>query len=126
MLGAPAGAVEHSAECQTVFDEAIILTHIEDLNYDAIDLYRSAGAKVAKDDSFSLGERYWMNHCENCGAKIGDHYLQKPGLAFFPTTEEEMAGVTLTIFATALQASCSVSVGIAQRLVDFHLGGETQ
>lgn len=50
---------------------------------------RSGGA-FHPDDSKTLGERYWMNHCRDCGAKIGDWFVHKPGEAFFPTSDEEI------------------------------------
>jgi hypothetical protein len=31
-----------------------------------------------------------MNHCRECGAKIGDWFVHKPGEAFFPMTDDEM------------------------------------
>lgn len=118
MLGAPAGAKELDGEETITHDEAIILTYIDDLNYDAIDVFRNAGGKVSKDESLTYGERYWMNHCARCDAKIGDHYLQKPGFAFFPTTDEEMARVTMRTFSAPLHAVAGVSIGIAQHIVD--------
>lgn len=30
-----------------------------------------------------------MNHCRDCGAKIGDWFVHKPGEAFFPTSVEQ-------------------------------------
>jgi hypothetical protein len=41
------------------------------------------------DASRTYGDRYYMNHCEHCGAKIGDHYLGEPEEAYFPLTEEQ-------------------------------------
>ena len=31
-----------------------------------------------------------MNHCRDCGAKIGDWFVHKPGEALFPTSAEEI------------------------------------
>ncbi len=45
------------------------------------------------DFSHTAGERYWMNHCSECGAKIGDWFVGKPGEAFFPTSDAEMSTV---------------------------------
>lgn len=42
------------------------------------------------DDSKTLGEPYWMNHCRECGAKIGGWFVHRPGEAFFPTSDEEV------------------------------------
>lgn len=43
------------------------------------------------DFSHTVGEKYWMNHCSHCGAKIGDWFVHKPGEAFFPTCDAEIA-----------------------------------
>ena len=46
------------------------------------------------DFSKTIAETYWMNHCQECDAKIGDWFVHKPGEAFFPTTDEERAKLT--------------------------------
>ncbi len=46
-----------------------------------------------KDFSHTAGEHYWMNHCVHCDTKIGDWFVHKPGEAFFPTCDEELANV---------------------------------
>ena len=46
------------------------------------------------DTSRTYGSRYYMNHCEHCGAKIGDHYLGEPEEAFFPLTAEQLARIS--------------------------------
>ena len=53
-------------------------------------LVSRSGGSFHPDDSKTLGERYWMNHCRECGTKIGDWFVHKPGEAFFPTSGEEM------------------------------------
>ena len=40
--------------------------------------------------SRNLDERYWMNHCRECDAKIGDWFIQKPRQAFFSKSHEQM------------------------------------
>ncbi len=49
-----------------------------------------SGGHFRPEDSKTLEHRYWMNHCRECGAKIGDWHVHKPGEAFFPTTADEM------------------------------------
>lgn len=64
------------------------------------------------DDSKVLDQRYWMNHCRDCGAKIGDWYVHKPGEAFFPTTEDEtrrLRGVLLPGPHTYVEPDLAVS-----------------
>lgn len=53
-------------------------------------LAERSGGNFRPEDSKTLEQRYWMNHCRECGAKIGDWYVHTPGEAFFPTTEDEM------------------------------------
>lgn len=52
-----------------------------------------SGGSFRPDFSHTLDDRYWMNHCCECDAKIGDWFVHKPGEAFFPTTDREMAQV---------------------------------
>ena len=40
------------------------------------------------DESRTAGSSYFMNHCRECGAKIGDWYVSQPGTAFFPLDDE--------------------------------------
>ena len=48
-------------------------------------LVSRSGGSFCPDDSKTLGERYWMNHCRECGTKIGDWFVHN-GRArrFFP------------------------------------------
>lgn len=39
-------------------------------------------------DSKTAGTTYFMNHCRECGAKIGDWYVSQPDTAFFPLDNE--------------------------------------
>jgi hypothetical protein len=41
-----------------------------------------------RDNSKTAGESYFMNHCPECGAKIGDWFTTQPGKAFFPLDDE--------------------------------------
>jgi hypothetical protein len=52
-----------------------------------------------KDFSLTVQQKYWMNHCNACGTKIGDWYVSRPGEAFFPTTDEEILSLTGQRFA---------------------------
>jgi Domain of unknown function (DUF5710) len=46
------------------------------------------------DFSQTIGSSYWMNHCEFCEAKQGDHELFcEPGAALMPVTSMEMAKI---------------------------------
>jgi len=122
-LGAPAGAHDSSDDAMAdVYDEAVGLLNIVDLNHDAIDALRSTGCKIFVDQSYTAGMSYWMNHCTHCDAKIGDHYIHSsPGVAFFPTMDEDMARVTIRERRTPLQAVANPAIGIMQRIVDARL-----
>lgn len=72
-------------------DDSAILRHPVRLpeNVSAALAARSGG-HFRSERSKTLDQRYWMNHCRECGAKIGDWYVHKPGEAFFPATDDEM------------------------------------
>lgn len=44
-----------------------------------------------QDFSRTVADTYWMNHCRECDAKIGDWFVHKPGEAFFPTSADEVS-----------------------------------
>ncbi|WP_277960745.1 DUF5710 domain-containing protein [Pseudomonas sp. RIT-To-2] len=55
------------------------------------------------------GSRYWMNHCEHCGAKLGDFFMHsEPGGAFLPTAPHEAQRMTLTKINERFDANCSL------------------
>ena len=56
-------------------------------------LDRSAQRLWRRDFSFTAGESYWMNHCERCDAKQGDHHVQGPDGPFWPYTPAQMAAI---------------------------------
>lgn len=59
--------------------------------------------------SKTTGSRYLMNHCENCGAKLGDFFMHsEPGGAFFPTSPQEAKRMTLIRINERFDANCSV------------------
>lgn len=48
------------------------------------------------DFSKTAESSYWMNHCDNCGAKQGDFQLyHEPGGAFFPMDQQDAEGISL-------------------------------
>lgn len=59
--------------------------------------------------SRTAGSRYLMNHCEHCGAKLGDFFMHnEPGGAFFPTSSGEGQRMTLFRINERFDANCSV------------------
>jgi len=57
---------------------------------------------------------YWMNRCEHCSAKLGDHEtFDEPGEGFLAFTLEDARRVSLTHVAEPFQASCgSYTIGV--------------
>lgn len=43
------------------------------------------------DASKTANSTYRMNHCEHCGARLGDHHLHHPGAVFNPLYAEDIA-----------------------------------
>ena len=59
--------------------------------------------------SKTAGHRYTMNHCEHCGAKLGDFYMHsEPGGAFFPTSPEQASKMTLIPVNERFDGNCGV------------------
>jgi hypothetical protein len=48
------------------------------------------GSLFRPDHSRMASLSYWMNHCEQCDAKHGDHFVQGPDGPFWPNDESEM------------------------------------
>lgn len=49
-----------------------------------------------RDHSRTAGASYWMNHCEHCDAKQGDHFVQGPDGPFWPNDEAQMKRIEAT------------------------------
>lgn len=81
------------------------LTYLNDVN-DVVGTYlKGLSPNFFPDHSGTAGQTYWMNHCEKCSTKIGDHYLHStPGHAFFPITDEEISKIKLSRIDIALEA----------------------
>lgn len=59
--------------------------------------------------SKTAGHRYIMNHCEHCGAKLGDFYMHsEPGGAFFPTSPKQASKMLLIKINERFDANCGV------------------
>lgn len=52
-----------------------------------------SGSLLRIDYSNTAGLAYWMNHCEHCDAKQGDHFVQGPNGPFWPNDQAEMASI---------------------------------
>lgn len=59
--------------------------------------------------SKTAGIRYFMNHCQHCGAKLGDFFMHgEPGGAFFPTSPEQAKKMILFRVNERFDANCDV------------------
>jgi hypothetical protein len=64
--------------------EPIVLSGVEFARGELETRLREVATAFYPDNSHTLGMTYWMNHCQRCGAKIGDHYLHhEPDGPFF-------------------------------------------
>jgi len=76
-------------------DDSALLQRPQELPAElATAIIQASQGKFRPDFSKTIAETYWMNHCQECDAKIGDWFVHKPGEAFFPTTDEEQAKLT--------------------------------
>ena len=59
--------------------------------------------------SKTAGARYFMNHCQHCGAKLGDFFMHsEPGGAFFPTSPAQANKMTLFRINERFDANCGL------------------
>lgn len=59
--------------------------------------------------SKAAGSRYFMNHCEQCGTKLGDHFMHgEPGGAFVPMSPEQASRMSLVRINERFDANCGL------------------
>lgn len=59
--------------------------------------------------SKAAGQRYFMNHCEHCGAKLGDYFMHaEPGGAFVPMSPEQASKMILVRINERFDANCGI------------------
>ena len=76
-------------------DEGALLRYLVAVPADVVEAMSKVSAgRWHLDVSRTYSDSYYMNHCEHCGAKIGDHYLGEPEEAFFPLTREQAARIS--------------------------------
>ncbi len=76
-------------------DDSALLRRPQELPPElAAAMTKASQGNYRPDFSKTIAETYWMNHCQECDAKIGDWFVHKPGEAFFPTTNEEHSKLT--------------------------------
>ena len=75
--------------------QVLFLNHIESLPEEIIETINNFWPRYSIDFSKTLKSSVWMNHCEKCEAKLGDHYMHcESGGAFCPATQEEADKIT--------------------------------
>lgn len=72
-------------------DSAIIRRSLELPSTLAAVLTDKSSGHFHPDFSRTIGHQYWMNHCRDCGAKIGDWFVHSPGEALFPLNDTDLA-----------------------------------
>jgi hypothetical protein len=73
------------ADAEEIY-EPIALSGVTLVPYELQAKARAVAPTFYPDNSRTLGVTYWMNHCQQCGKKIGDHYLHRePEGPFFST-----------------------------------------
>lgn len=76
---APVGAVAADDEDEPaeplVVNEATVLMDVQSMSPALAAAARGAAPTYRPDISKTTGSGYWMNHCQHCGVKMGDHFL---------------------------------------------------
>jgi len=80
-----------------VSDEATMLSYIGDLREPVPTRLRSLAPLYRLAYSHTTRDSYWMNHCERCGAKLGDNFTHGMGTAFGPMNSLEAAAIRLRL-----------------------------
>ncbi|MDN3525293.1 DUF5710 domain-containing protein [Halomonas sabkhae] len=75
--------------------------------------------------SKTAGSRYFMNHCQHCGAKLGDFFMHsEPGGAFFPTSPEQANKMILFRINEKFDANCDIRYATDDFMDYMQIGGE--
>lgn len=84
---APAGSVAEDNDEDENEKEALhsplLLMYVSRLSPDLERALQRAEPLYSPDDSATAEQTYWMNHCAQCGAKIGDFHLHHNGASPF-------------------------------------------
>ncbi|WP_213435169.1 MULTISPECIES: hypothetical protein [Lysobacteraceae] len=99
-----------------------LLLYVQDVNAEALAIWRNAAPWVRNTPSRTAGISYWSNTCVHCEALQGDWFLTKPDGPFFPTTPELEAKVALDWADGSIEAVANVNEaswldGLAERMV---------
>jgi len=81
-----------------VVNVATVLMDVETMSTDLGTAARGAVPTFRPDFSNTLGAGYWMNHCQHCGAKMGDFFLHmEPDGPFFGWPSSSANGAVLDL-----------------------------
>jgi len=116
----PAG-FEHLDEGRwSIEDEPSFLSNLTRLSREPYQLMQKNYPLYGPDFSKTAEDDYFMNHCQFCGAKLGDFYLHlEPGGAFFPTGREQATKVRLRRFNIRLEAIANYGGAAGEILAKF-------
>ncbi len=68
----------------TALSSEVVLTYVSFVDTTLQKGIAAAFPMLRLDDSNTVGARYWMNHCEQCEARIGEHFIHSdPDGPFF-------------------------------------------
>ena len=102
---------------------ASFIEYVTDLSSSVVHTLERITPTYHRDGSKTADGTYWMNHCEHCGAKLGDFYLHdEPGDGFFVTTPESAADIKLYPVPKMFQGNApgiSQDSGGGADLIDF-------
>lgn len=94
------------------------LSYIEYLPESVQTQIRALTPHYRLDFSKTTNSSYWMNHCERCGMKQGDHELfHEPDGAFQPMTRENARAIKLHRIDETLEADASNTESEAFRFI---------
>jgi hypothetical protein len=107
-------ADDPAEDCWELAEEPTVLSDVTDLAADVATHLRRAAPHYRVDFSQTTGTFYWMNHCEHCGAKLGDEYTFNTfGEGFNPATPEAARAIRLAATFKPFSAWCgSYTVGL--------------
>ena len=94
-------------DCWEVAEEPTVLSYVTDVADPIVARLRRATPDYRLDFSQTTRGFYWMNHCEQCGAKLGDEYtFNVYGGVFRPTTSDAASAITLVTVGESFSAHC--------------------
>lgn len=105
---------EPDEDCWEVAEEPSVVSYIGYLSPGPARAIQGITRHYRLDHSKVTNTFYWMNHCECCGAKLGDHdTFDEPGEGFLAFTLEDAQRVILAHENEPFAASCGAyTIGV--------------